>query len=86
MWCGNDDHDGVWKLPEGESFYNFLLKGTTTTNLDSNQIHQIGLDEVARVKSFVESFDNLFSIGAGGEFNYADSQILFHKSKELKRS
>ena len=44
-----DDHDGVWKLPEGESFYNFLLKGTTTTNLDSNQIHQIGLDEVARI-------------------------------------
>ena len=45
-----DDHDGVWKLPEGESFYNFLLKGTTTTNLDSNQIHQIGLDEVARIQ------------------------------------
>ena len=32
------------------------------------------------IKSFVESFDNLFSVGAGGEFNYADSQILFHKS------
>lgn len=45
-----DDRDGVWKLPEGESFYNFLLKGTTTTNLDSNQIHQIGLDEVARIQ------------------------------------
>ena len=45
-----DDHVGVWKLPEGESFYNFLLKGTTTTNLDSNQIHQIGLDEVARIQ------------------------------------
>jgi len=42
--------------------------------------------EVARVKSFVESFDNLFSIGAGGEFNYADSQILFHKSFDLVNS
>ena len=40
-------------------------------------------NEVARIKSFVESFDNLFSIGAGGEFNYADSQILFHKSFSL---
>ncbi len=42
--------------------------------------------EVVRVKSFVESFDNLFSIGAGGEFNYADSQILFHKSFDLVNS
>ena len=38
------------------------------------------------IKSFVESFDNLFSIGAGGEFNYADSQILFHKSFDLVNS
>ena len=43
-------------------------------------------EEVMRVKSFVESFDNLFSIGAGGEFNYADSQILFHKSFDLVNS
>ena len=42
--------------------------------------------EVARIKSYVESFDNLFSIGAGGEFNYADSQILFHKSFDLVNS
>ncbi len=43
-------------------------------------------NEVVRVKSFVESFDNLFSVGAGGEFNYADSQILFHKSFDLVNS
>ena len=29
---------------------------------------------------------HLFSIGAGGEFNYADSQILFHKSFDLVNS
>ena len=43
-------------------------------------------NEVAKVKSFVESFQNLFSVGAGGEFNYADSQILFHKSFDLVNS
>ncbi len=42
--------------------------------------------EIATVKSYVESFDNLFSVGAGGEFNYADSQILFHKSFDLVNS
>ena len=43
-------------------------------------------NEIVKIKSFVESFDNLFSIGAGGEFNYADSQILFHKSFDLVNS
>lgn len=40
-------------------------------------------NEIAKVKSHVESFNNLHSLGAGGEFNYADSQILFHKSFDL---
>ena len=38
------------------------------------------------IKSFIESFDNLFSVGAGGELNYADSQLLFHKSFDLFNS
>lgn len=40
-------------------------------------------NETFVIKSFIESFNNLYSIGAGGEFNYADSQILFHKSFDL---
>lgn len=39
--------------------------------------------ETYNIKSFIENFDNLYSVGAGGEFNYADSQILFHKSFDL---
>ena len=34
----------------------------------------------------MESFTNLYSLGAGGEFNYADSQILFHKSFDMVNS
>ena len=40
-------------------------------------------NETFYIKSFIENFNNLFSIGAGGDFNYADSQILFHKSFDL---
>lgn len=40
-------------------------------------------NEIFNIKSFIESFNNFFSLGAGGEFNYADSQILFHKSFDL---
>ncbi len=41
--------DGVWKWENGEEFYNVALKRTTTTELTADEIHQIGLDEVARI-------------------------------------
>ncbi|XOV91719.1 MAG: DUF885 family protein [Bacteroidota bacterium] len=41
--------DGAWKLPDGLAFYDLALKRTTTTNLTAEEIHQIGLDEVARI-------------------------------------
>ena len=46
--------DGAWKFPKGEQFYNLALKRTTTTNLTADEIHQIGLDEVARIHGEME--------------------------------
>ncbi len=37
------DEAGVWKLPDGVEYYNFLLQNFTTTNLTAEQIHEIGL-------------------------------------------
>ena len=39
---------GIWSLPDGEAYYRFLVKQQTTTDQTPEQIHQIGLDEVAR--------------------------------------
>jgi len=41
--------DGVWKLPHGAAYYDYLLARYTTTPLDAGQIHEIGLREVARL-------------------------------------
>lgn len=38
-------------LPEGEAFYNFQLAGFTTTDLTALQIHELGLQEVARIRA-----------------------------------
>ena len=43
--------DGVWKLPDGDNYYAYELKVNTTTDLSPDQVHQIGLDEVARIKA-----------------------------------
>jgi uncharacterized protein (DUF885 family) len=39
---------GIWSLPDGDAYYRFLIKQSTTTDLTPDQIHQIGLDEVKR--------------------------------------
>jgi uncharacterized protein (DUF885 family) len=44
----NDDA-GVWKFPDGADFYGSALRRTTTTDLTPDQIHEIGLKEVARI-------------------------------------
>lgn len=41
--------DGVWRLPNGKDYYNYLLQFYTTTNLNAEQVHQLGLDNVARI-------------------------------------
>lgn len=41
--------DGAWKFPDGEAYYNAALKQTTTTELGAEEIHNIGLAEVARI-------------------------------------
>lgn len=45
------DDDGIWKLTDGAAFYDAALRQTTTTNLTSDEIHDIGLKEVARIHS-----------------------------------
>jgi sialic acid synthase SpsE len=40
-------------------------------------------EELAKTRAVISQFQQLYSIGAGGDFNYADSQILFHKSFDL---
>jgi uncharacterized protein (DUF885 family) len=43
------DSVGMDKLPDGAAWYAFNVRQSTTTDLSPAQIHQIGLDEVARI-------------------------------------
>src|SRR3984893_15829013 len=43
--------DGVWKLPDGDAFYAYALHSNTTTSMKPNDVHDLGLREVARIES-----------------------------------
>ena len=45
---------GVHALPEGDEFYKYRLKSITTTDMTADQIHQVGLDEVKRIRGEME--------------------------------
>ncbi|MDQ3347234.1 MAG: DUF885 domain-containing protein, partial [Acidobacteriota bacterium] len=51
--AGTDD--GVWRFREGASFYAERLANYTTTDLSADQIHQLGLDNVARIHGEVQA-------------------------------
>ena len=42
---------GAWQLPHSDQLYAYLIKHYTTTILTAEQIHEIGLKEVARINA-----------------------------------
>lgn len=45
------DNEGVWSLPDGVRRYRFQVRTQTTTDKTPEQIHQTGLQEVARIEA-----------------------------------
>ena len=81
------DH-GAWKFPKGDDFYNNRLKRITTTGLKANEIHEIGLSEVARIHGEMEVIKN--KVGFEGslqdffEFMRTDTQFYYPDTPEGK--
>ena len=42
-------NDGAWSLPDGDAYYAYQVESNTTTTMTPDQIHQLGLAEVARI-------------------------------------
>jgi uncharacterized protein (DUF885 family) len=48
-------NQGAWSLPNGGEFYAARLRASTTTDLSADQIHAMGLSEVARIQKEMEA-------------------------------
>ena len=81
---------GIWDTPQGAQYYQHSLDWFTTTPLTAEQIHQIGLDEVARIRAEMDKV--IASVGFKGNFaqfleylrtdprfHYSDPQLLLQK-------
>ena len=49
-WKRANDDDGAWKLTDGNAYYQSRLNYYTTTDMTAEDIHNIGLKEVARIQ------------------------------------
>jgi uncharacterized protein (DUF885 family) len=50
--------NGVWALPDGKAYYEWKIRANTTTNMSADEIHDLGLSEVARIE---EQMDRLLT-------------------------
>lgn len=46
-----DDRAGVWKLPDGDAYYAWALGAATTTTMSPDDVHQMGLAQVADLQA-----------------------------------
>jgi len=61
------DSIGIGDVPGGRKHYEYLAKYFTTTNLTPDEIHQIGLDEIERIRS--EMNEIIKQVNWDGDFN-----------------
>lgn len=77
------------ELPDGEAWYAFNVKQRTTTDLTPEQIHEIGLSEVKRIRAEME--DVIAASGFTGSFDEflvflrTDPQFYHQTSEDLLR-
>ena len=78
---------GLYAQPNGVSWYEYMVRIRTTTNMTPEEIHQVGLNEVARIHGEMHSV--MEEVGFDGDlkefFEYmnTDPQFFFDEPEQL---
>jgi uncharacterized protein (DUF885 family) len=81
------DTVGLYAQPNGDDWYAFMVRNRTTTDMTPDEIHQIGLNEVARIHEEMHAM--MAEVGFEGdlqdffEFVNTDDQFFFDEAEEL---
>ncbi|MEE8138740.1 MAG: DUF885 domain-containing protein [Thermoanaerobaculia bacterium] len=87
---GTRESIGMSRLPDGEDWYAYRVKQMTTTDLTPQEIHEIGLSEVKRIRQEMDrvieesGFEGSFEEFT--EFLRTDPQFYFEEPEELLKS
>jgi uncharacterized protein (DUF885 family) len=75
---------GMWSLPDGDARYTFKARNSTTTEMTPEQIHQLGLSEVARIEGQMLETAKKLGYSDLKAFNkaVADNPALHPKSRQ----
>jgi uncharacterized protein (DUF885 family) len=81
---------GAWTLPQGRAFYRHALRQTTTTELDAEAIHRLGLSEVERIhgemKAIILQADYKGGLSDFFAYMQAASEFFFPQTEEGKQA
>ena len=76
--AGTDD--GIWRFPDGAGYYAERLSNYTTTGMTPDQIHSLGLAQVARIHKEMQAVQK--KMGVNGDlkayFNYMRTEPKFY--------
>ncbi len=78
---------GAWQMPRGQEMYAYFARQYTTTNLTPEEIHEIGLQEVQRIRTEMETI--IKKVGFQGSFQRfletlrSDPQFYYDDPEEL---
>jgi uncharacterized protein (DUF885 family) len=78
---------GLYALPNGPAWYEYMVRLRTTTDMTPEEIHQVGLDEVERIHG--EMREVMEEVGFEGdlreffEFVNTDPQFFFDEPEQL---
>jgi uncharacterized protein (DUF885 family) len=91
------DQVGIWQVPHGDELYAYDVRRYTTTDLTPDQVHEIGLKEVARIRAemdgimkqtgFKGSRDDFFKfLRTDPQFFYKSPEDLFEAYKATAKT
>ena len=81
------DSVGLGALPNGKAWYEYMVRVRTTTDMTPAEIHQVGLDEVARIHAEMQGV--MDEVGFEGdlkdffEFVNTDDQFFYDEPEQL---
>ena len=78
--------DGVWRLPDGDKWYQNRLNWFTTTDLTADEVHQIGVENVERIhnamRDIMKQVEFTGTLQEFFEFMRTDEQFYYPNTDE----